>query len=177
MCKIETVKLRSIEPEDVDLIYEWENNPYNWFISETYQLYSKFMLELFVREARDYDMTISKQLRQMIDILEDGVVKTIGTLDLFEYNPIHRRAGIGIFVSEKYRGKGVGTKALFQMVQYARDILNLHQLHCTIAVTNNVSLALFQNAGFKITGTNKDWLIRAEKPTDVYFLQLLLQTK
>jgi len=41
----------------------------------------------------------------MIDHIEDKI--TIGTIDIFEFDPFHKRAGIGILIgNESYRRKG-----------------------------------------------------------------------
>ena len=37
---------------------------------------------------------------------------SVGCVDLFEYDMVNSRAGVGIFIDEKFRNKGFATKAL-----------------------------------------------------------------
>jgi len=37
--------LRALEPEDLELLYEWENDMANWLISNTLAPFSRFTLK------------------------------------------------------------------------------------------------------------------------------------
>jgi diamine N-acetyltransferase len=43
------VKLRAPEPEDVDLLYSWENNMEIWKVSNTLTPFSKYLLKSILR--------------------------------------------------------------------------------------------------------------------------------
>ena len=75
-----TITLRAIEPEDIELLFSWENDPEIWEVSHTLVPYSKYILALYIKNA-DKDIYESKQLRLMIDTSEG---KTIGAIDLFD---------------------------------------------------------------------------------------------
>lgn len=167
-----SVKLRALEPSDVDLLYQWENDCNLWFVSNTLTPFSRFVLEQYVINAHD-DIYTAKQLRLMIDIVQDGQRTTIGTIDLFDFDPRHLRAGIGIMIHENYREKGYASDALETVISYAFNALNLHQLYCNISSDNQRSLDLFQKHHFKIIGLKKDWLLFGKKYFDEYMLQLV----
>ena len=40
----ETVRLRALEPEDLELLYRWENNPAWWDVGNTLAPYSRYLL-------------------------------------------------------------------------------------------------------------------------------------
>ena len=44
----DNVTLRAIEPEDIDLLYTWENDPEIWEVSHTLVPYSKYILALYI---------------------------------------------------------------------------------------------------------------------------------
>ncbi len=165
------IKLRALEPEDIDLIYNWENNSDIWRFSNTLTPFSRHILTEYIANAH-LDIYTQKQLRLMIVSKENN--KTVGTIDLFDFDPFHLRAGIGILIANtKDRRKSFATYALDVVKKYAFDHLLLHQLYCNISIDNKISIHLFQQAGFEITGTKKHWLKTAKGWKDEYCLQLI----
>jgi len=81
----------------------------------------------------------------------------LGFVDLFDFEPKHRRAGVGIFVLNAYRTKRVATKALQLMHAYVKEHLNLKNLYANIAKENSISIKLFAAAGYLEIGIKKDW--------------------
>ena len=168
--KDDLITLRALEPEDVDRLYLWENNEEIWTISHTLAPFSKHTLSLYIQNA-DKDIYESRQLRMMIDNL-DGA--TVGAIDLFDFDPYHSRVGIGILIHRKEdRAKVYATAALNLMIRYCFEKLNLHQLYANILVDNEISIALFEKAGFEITGTKKDWILESGQWKDEHLLQLI----
>jgi diamine N-acetyltransferase len=43
--KYREIRLRALEPEDLEVLYEWENNDSNWIISNTLSPFSKYTLK------------------------------------------------------------------------------------------------------------------------------------
>ena len=97
--------------------------------------------------------------------------ETIGMVDLFDFDPYNRRAGVGIMINKKFRTNGFAADTLKVLSEYAFNFLNFHQLHCTISEKNEDSLKLFKNDGFKIIGLRKDWNFNGKEFDNVYFLQ------
>ena len=66
-----TVCLRAPEPEDLELLYSWENNPEWWEIGNTLAPYSRYLLKEYIAESHRgiFDL---KQLRLMIDLCSTG---------------------------------------------------------------------------------------------------------
>lgn len=167
------INLRALEPEDIELLYRWENDKQIWQISDTIAPFSKYILQKYLDNAHQ-DIYQAKQLRLMIDISENDGFRTVGAIDLFDFNPIHLRAGVGILIGgEADRNKGIATLAVKELIHYAFSILNLHQLYCNIQADNEVSLNLFKNAGFQVIGTKKDWLKSHDGFKDEISLQLI----
>lgn len=170
-------RLRAVEPADVELLYVWENDPAVWSVSGTTAPYSRECLERFVEQQR-FDIWQTRQMRLMIEPLcrcerrelQSGaaagveaaggtVLAPVGALDLFEFEPLHRRAGVGILIHDvNQRGRGWASDALAVAERYAREVLGLHQLWCEVGVENTPSLALFRGAGFETVGVRRDWV-------------------
>ena len=148
------IKLRAMEPEDIDNIYDWENDPATWICSAAHQPFSRHALQQFIDDYASADIYSCRQLRLM-GIDNDGLA--VGCVDLFDFDPYHQRAGIGIIVDRSKRRKGFGLAMLREVEQFASEHLRMHQLHCTIASDNKASIALFTAAGYTQCGTLKQW--------------------
>lgn len=168
----EKVKLRAPEPSDLDLLYVWENDPEVWLWGNTITPFSKFILSKYLETAH-LEIFETHQLRFMIDI-NAKTQKTIGTIDLFDYDAFHNRCGIGILIADKTeRRKGYASASIQLIIRYGFDILGLNQLYCNIDVQNMASVQLFSQHGFEIVGIKKRWTRRGSNYVDEYLLQLL----
>lgn len=167
------ITLRAVEPEDLELLYLWENDRTVWQVSNTLVPFSRYQLKQYI-ESDPSDIHAHRQLRMMIDYREAGKpLRTIGSIDLFDFDPIHRRAGLGILIASAVdRRQGYAYKAILQMIDYCRQVLFLHQLYCNIAVSNTASIQLFQKIGFEITGKKKEWLCTENGWEDEFLMQL-----
>lgn len=165
------IKLRAMEPEDLELLYEWENNDSNWVISNTITPFSKYTLRRYMENSHK-TIYETGQLRLMIDHIADNL--TIGTLDIFDFDPFHKRAGLGILIeNEAYRRKGYASMSLTILIEYCFKTLQLHQLYCNILDTNWESMDLFKKQGFVQTGIKKEWIKTADGYLNEYIFQLI----
>lgn len=171
--KKNNILLRAPEPEDLELLYKWENDTSVWQAGNTLTPFSKFILRQFIENSHK-DIYETKQQRFMIDLTDKKPPQTIGTIDLFDYDPFHERAGIGILIMNKeLREKGYASEALRILINYSFQILGLHQLFANVDVENTTSLNLFKKNGFKIAGEKKEWNKTPDGRKDEYLLQLI----
>ena len=105
LVKNKMVQIRGLEPEDLEFLYECENNPEIWNVSNTLAPYSKYILRQYIENSH-HDIYTNKQLRLIIsDVTEPD--KAVGAIDLFDFDPYHVRAGVGILIhGDKNRRKG-----------------------------------------------------------------------
>ena len=172
LLKNETILLRALEPEDLDCLYRWENDAELWQHGSNLTPYSRFALRDYLSDALTQGILQSRQLRLMI--VETNSQQPVGTIDLYDFDPIHARAGIGILIDKTYRGKGLGLQALELMHEYASRILFLNQLYAYVPKNNLPSYQLFLKSGYEETGILKSWLRTAEGYLDVCFMQNIL---
>lgn len=169
--KNKQISLRAVEPEDLDILYKWENSTALWIHGNTLAPYSKLVLRQYINDALEMDIYQSRQLRLMIDLVEEGT--TVGTIDLYEIDAHNRRAGIGILIDEDYRKKHLATQALELLTDYAFKFLYLHQLYAYISVSNTKSISLFEKVGYNEVGILKEWVQRGDTFEDVLIVQLV----
>ncbi len=169
--KYKDIRLRALEPEDLELLYNWENNLSYWIISSTVTPFSKYTLKRYVENSHK-SIYETGQLRLMIDHIHDKV--SIGTIDIFDFDPFHKRAGIGILIAnEEYRRKGYASMALTCLKDYCFKTLQLHQLYCNILANNCESIDLFKKIGFVESGVKKEWINTSEGYIDEHMFQLI----
>lgn len=165
-----TMRLRALEPEDLSLLYKWENDPQIWNVGNTLAPYSRYMLKEYIAESRR-DIFETRQLRLMADW--KGTGETVGMVDLYDFDPYHKRAGVGIMVGAEYRRKGLGIQMISLLAAYTFSFLKMHQLYVHIPSENKASQALFARCGFVVTGTLNDWIVTKEGYQDVVVMQRL----
>ena len=160
-----------MEPEDLELLYEWENNESFWTISHTMSPFSRYTLKRYLENSHK-NIYETGQQRFMIDHINDNI--TIGTIDIFDFDPFHMRAGLGILIAvDTYRRKGYASMSLTCLIDYCFHTLQLHQLYCNILSNNKESMDLFKKQGFVQAGIKKDWIKMSEGYMDEYLFQMI----
>lgn len=166
--KNERIALRAPEPEDLEIFYRWENDTELWKYGATVAPYSRYLLKRYLASA-EHDIYRTDQLRLMIDYLPAGA--TAGVIDLYDFEPRHGRAGVGILIDREFRRQGIAAAALGLLADYAFSFLHIHQLFAYIPVSNLSSLELFRKNGFRDAGVLKEWLHADDGYADVRILQ------
>lgn len=161
------IALRALEPSDLELLYYWENDPKVWEVSHTMAPFSKFVLAQYL-ETQHLDIYTSKQLRLVI---VDCNKVPVGLVDLFDFDPQHKRAGVGILIDVNARGKGYAREAIKVIEDYCFNHLDLHQVYANIGVNNSPSITLFESLDYKKSGIKKSWI----KTPDGFEDELLYQ--
>lgn len=165
------IYLRALEPEDLEFVYQLENDESVWEISQTQTPYSRFLIRQYLDNAQQ-DIYEAKQLR--LAICKNDSFQAIGLIDLFDFDPKNKRAGIGILIqNEENRLKGFGRQALELLIHFAFERLEVHQLYANIATTNEASIALFTTFGFECVGIKKEWNFQNGSYSDEALYQLI----
>ena len=92
---------------------------------------------------------------------------------MFDFNPQHKRAGIGILIHPDFQKNGFAFEALSILIDYAFKYLNVHQLYANITANNSKSISLFTKHKFKKAGIKKDWILSEGKFKDEILFQLI----
>ncbi|MCQ2324503.1 MAG: GNAT family N-acetyltransferase [Paludibacteraceae bacterium] len=151
------IKLRKIEPTDIPYLYQWENDATSWASSGVHNPLSQKDLRDYV-DASTGDVFRDGQLRLVIE--ENG--QSLGCIDLFDLDPVNRRAAIGIYVSPMSRGRGVGEQAVRLLEELAFEHLNLRLLYCVIATNNEPSLQIFRSLKYDFSSVLKGWTLQSD---------------
>ena len=150
---MENIKLRALEPEDIDILFSIENDSSLWKYSNRNEPYSKYTLNKYIK-IQNQDISESRQKRFVLSNNEKNV---LGFIDLFDFEPYHRRAGIGLVILSNYRNKGLGYKGLQLLENHSKLYYNLHLLYANVASENKLSNLLFKKMKYNLVGVKKKW--------------------
>lgn len=164
----EIIYLRALEPEDLDFLFEVENDVKNWEVSTTQKPFSRKDLKDYLLNSNK-DIYEVKQLRLVIERKSDN--KPVGLIDLFDFDPFNKRAGLGILIKEDFQHMGFATVSIKLFNDYAFRYLDLHQIYAHVPANNKASVALFTKMGFVNAGNLKNWLKTEKGFTDVMIFQ------
>lgn len=164
------IELRAPEPEDLEVFYKWENDTELWKYGSTLAPYSRYELKQYLSD-RTRDIYQTSQLRFMIR--DKAADTTAGIIDLYDFDPHHRRAGIGILIDREFRRVHRASMAVGLLCEYAFSLLHIHQLFAHVPVSNFSSMALFEKSGFVRTGILKDWICTPDGYADICVMQKL----
>ena len=162
------VTLRRPKLLDLDQLLFWENNLENSLFSKNPIFYTTEQIEEFLNS--DQDIFLDRQIRFMID--NGGL--SVGCVDLFEYDMVNSRAGVGIFIDEKFRNMGIATETLSLLKSICIKDYFISNLYANILHTNKASIQLFERAGFTKNGVKENWIRTENSMLDVWFFQCFL---
>lgn len=163
------MRLRALEPEDLELLYTIENDQELWDASGQTAPYSRYQLRDYIA-TNNSDIYKDGQVRFVIE--EDG--EAVGLIDLFNFAPQHRRAELGIALLREAQGRGLAQQAIADIVNYARDVVGIHQIYAIVSASNNDSVRMLQRFGFTCRNELEDWLWTGEKYEKALVMQLFL---
>ena len=151
------LRLRKIEPSDLPFLYQWENDATSWADSDTHNPLSRHDLHQYI-ENNTGDIYRDGQLRLMIE--QGG--QTLGCIDLFDFDARNRKAAIGMYIAPDARGKGVGSEAVKQLLNYVFDFLHLRMVYAIISVNNQACSHIYEQLGFAPSSPLKDWTLEGD---------------
>ena len=88
--------------------------------------------------------------RHYFDIYSDN--KTVGFVSLRQDQQPETTGEIGIVIGDKqYQSRGIGTKAIAELLTYAKETVHLSSVRALIKPDNEKSIKLFTKSGFSLT--------------------------
>ncbi|MBQ0075068.1 MAG: GNAT family N-acetyltransferase [Prevotella sp.] len=171
------IKLTALEPEDLELLYTIENDTSLWIVSNSNVHFSRYALRDYIVNQKA-DIYADKQLRLVVrkgnNAYSSDASDTIGLIDLFNFEPKHLRAELGIAILKHEQGKGYAQNAVQKLIDYCRITLHLHQIYCIVPINNEPSINMLRKVGFSNETILKDWILTSEGWIDAIQLQYFL---
>jgi RimJ/RimL family protein N-acetyltransferase len=150
---------------DAELFYRWINNPeVRHFVSAIFPS--------GIKREKDWIESANKDDKNVILVIEikDGNIP-IGTMGLHRIDWISRTAFTGALIGEKeFWGKGFGTDAKMNFLDYAFNTLNLRKICSSALSYNGRSIGHNLHCGYKIEGVRKNQFFRRGRYWDEIML-------
>ena len=108
----------------------------------------------------------------VITAVYDGIPCGIANLYLPAYKKLAHQSLFAIIVDEKFRGKGIGTQLLRELLKLAKDQFKMDFAHLEV-YEGNPAIRLYERLGFVQYGIQKHFI----KDQDGYKAKIMMQKK
>lgn len=147
------VSLRPRTDDDLDLLFEiaadldtWEErNP------QAPRPLTRDRFEAALARAAETEDRASA-VSFVVDV--DGTAA--GVASLFDFDLFARHAEAGISLQQRARGRGIGTAAIVQLVQFGFVRHNLRRIHLQAIASNTAAIRAYEKAGFVLEGRQRE---------------------
>lgn len=161
--------LRNISLEDCNENYlSWMNDyEINKYLESRFTTHSIDSLKDFVDSMNNSDNNV------LFAIIDKSSDKHIGNIKLGNIHPVHKYADIGLIIGDKnYWGKGIATKSIQLVTEYAFNNLNLRKVLAGVYENNIGSIRAFEKCGFKRAYIKKDTYFFEDNYIDAIVFEL-----
>ncbi len=160
-----TIKIRHSEPEDIPAIKTLYAQP---------SCYAGTLQQPFASEQL-WQQRLKEPVPNFVSLVAVENETLLGQLGMEIF--IHPRrkhvANIGMAVSEHHRNLGVGQALLKAAIDTAENWQAVTRIELEVYTDNPAALKLYQNHGFEIEGTAKNYAFREGEYVDVYLMSRL----
>ena len=166
---LDNLILRTPLLSDFDDLLSWENDLKNNQYTDLPVFYTPSQIEDFLNS--DHDLLLQNQIRYIIELNSSAV----GCIDLYDYDMVNSRAGVGIYVDSNFRSKGIASKSLELLKSISIEKYLIFNLYADIMSGNKSSIKIFEKANFIKNGIKSNWIRTENSFEDVLFYQCSLR--
>lgn len=168
MLKTHKIVLKSIQSEDLPLLFEWINEREQIINNSSYKPVSAV-------EHQEWFHAIQQRKDMFIfGIYSLESKKLIGSCQLHSIQTVHRNAELQIRIGDvQERGRSYGTDALKLLLDFAFKDLNLHRVYLHVFSSNDTALHVYKKLGFTHEGTLRQSAFINGNYVDVFVMGLL----
>jgi RimJ/RimL family protein N-acetyltransferase len=170
MIRGERVFLRPAERSDIPLFVSWLNDAQttsflNMRAPMSQAMEEKWFEGMLERQGKD-------GFHFVICLIEDG--RPIGTMGLFGIDYVNGHGGIGISIGDKELwGKGLGTDAMFALLDFGFGMLRLERLWLEVYDFNTRARRSYDKCGFTLEGVERHAVYKQGRYLDVQLMSIL----
>lgn len=169
MISFDNYLLRELSYNDIDGLFKVKNNKQaSYLLGGIFHEYTYEDIEKWIEFHKNKE-------NELMLIIEDVLThRIIGHIALYDIDYVARKSECGILIAfSEYWGKGIGSKSIKRLVDYAFHQYNLHKISAEVLADNIASLSMFKKCGFVIDGKKRDDIFKNGRYYDVYSLSLL----
>ena len=144
-----TVSLRTRTDDDLDVMYRISADLDSWEERNPSEPGPLTRAKFDARLARTVE---SDEPQQAVAFVVDVDGAPVGSAALFDFDSFAHHAEAGISLVPEARGRGVGTAAILQLIDFGFVRLNLRRIHLQVISSNTAALRSYEKAGFVVEG-------------------------
>lgn len=152
MSELPTVSLRARTADDLDVLFSIAADLDTWE-QRNPSAPAPMTREQF--EARLAATTGINTSEDTVSFVVDVDGAAVGSASLFGYDSLARHAEAGISLVREVRGRGIGTAAIVQLVEFGFVRRNLRRIHLQAIASNTGAIRAYEKAGFVIEGRQR----------------------
>jgi RimJ/RimL family protein N-acetyltransferase len=154
MLKGENIGLRSLQTEDVWLLYKWSND--RRVIEDLGAQHALFCVSI-EEERKSVEKRLSSPTDRDFIIMDLEKDRAIGWTSLSRIDQRNAAAKLFVLIGETSEwGKGRGKEAVNLLVDHAFNVMNLHRVSLRVPEYNQKAIACFAACGFQKEGVLRD---------------------
>lgn len=164
------ISFRKMTADDAQLYHAWRND------MEVMRSTSPFLDIYHFEDTNEFvnNVILGSPTSKSYMILDKESDTPIGITSLIQIDFKNRHAECIIDIGEKsYWGKGIGTKAMTLLLDYAFLEMNLHRVSLRVFSFNHKAIKLYKKLGFTHEGTARQSLFRQGSWHDIIHMGLL----
>ena len=168
MLEGQLVRLRALEPGDLERCYTWINDrEVTRYTTARYPM-SRADEERWL-QASTSNFTLGVKLA-----IETMAGDHIGNIDLHRSHPEDRKCGLGIMVGDKERwSQGYGRDAIITLLRFAFHEMNLHRVWLTVLEDNERAIVCYLKCGFVEEARQRQDVYTLGRFRDVLYMGVL----
>lgn len=147
------VSLRARTDDDLDVLFEIAADLDTWEerTPDAPRPLTRDRFDARLAHAADSDAS-GATVSFVVDV--DGAA--VGSATLFNFDSLARHAEAGISLLHNARGRGIGSAAIRQLVEFGFVRRNLRRIHLQAIASNTAAIRTYQKAGFVIEGRQRE---------------------
>lgn len=168
MAATPAVALRARTDADLDALFAVAADTSTWE-ERTPSMPAPLTRSAFDARLLAAEAATGHDLRFVVDA--DG--EAVGSVSLFGFDDLARHAEVGIALLPAARGRGIGTAAIAQIVEYAFVRCNLRRVHLQAIASNAAAIRAYEKAGFVVEGRQREHAWVRGRYEDIVVMGLL----
>lgn len=161
--------LSPLTPEDAERSAAWDND-----LEVALPLGDEAWTPTTAEGARQGLEEAVRRHAHLFGIIDKATGELIGRCILFQIDQVNRSAMMGIVIGEKaYWGRGYGREATRLLLDYAFNLLNLHNVMLGVFSFNERALRCYRAVGFREIGRRRQARIIGDRRYDVVLMDIL----